>query len=106
MPMIVKQPEFDSFAQVAVSGNLNVRIDFAVCSNVVNRKSPCPKEVLTVKQSYRDKAVGKIHAIKGAIRQKAGEISKDPDLAADGNAEKNAGKVQNLVGKLEKALGK
>jgi uncharacterized protein YjbJ (UPF0337 family) len=27
------------------------------------------------------------------------------ELKADGSAEKNAGKVQNLVGKIEKAVG-
>jgi uncharacterized protein YjbJ (UPF0337 family) len=43
--------------------------------------------------------------LKGAIRQKAGELTKNPNLEADGRAEKNAGKVQNVVGKIEKAVG-
>jgi uncharacterized protein YjbJ (UPF0337 family) len=59
-----------------------------------------------MKLSTNDKATGKLHEVKGAIRQKAGEISNNPELAADGNAEKNAGKVQHFVGKLEKVLGK
>ncbi len=56
--------------------------------------------------STQDKATGKLHEVKGAIKQKAGEVTNNPNLAADGNAEKNAGKVQNFVGKIEKAGGK
>jgi len=59
-----------------------------------------------MKQSTQDKAAGKFHEVEGAIKQKAGEISNDPDLEADGIAEKNAGKVQNVVGKIEKLLKK
>ena len=58
-----------------------------------------------MKPSTDDRATGKIHEVKGAIRQKAGELTKNPDLEADGIAEKNAGKVQNVVGKIEKADG-
>lgn len=58
-----------------------------------------------MKPSTDDKATGKLHELKGAIRQKAGEITKAPNLEADGRAEKNAGKVQNVIGKIEKALG-
>ena len=59
-----------------------------------------------MKQSTDDKATGKVHEIKGAIRQKAGELTNNPDLEADGQAEKVTGKVQNIVGKVEKAVGK
>ncbi len=58
-----------------------------------------------VKPSTDDKTTGKLHEVKGAIKQKAGELTSNPNLAADGRAEKNAGKVQNVVGKIEKAAG-
>jgi len=58
-----------------------------------------------MKLSTSDKATGKIHEVEGAIKQKAGEITKHPKLEADGIAEKNAGKVQHAVGKIEKAVG-
>ena len=58
-----------------------------------------------MKPSTEDKTTGKLHEVKGAIRQKAGELSSNPNLAADGRAEKNAGKVQKVVGKVEKAIG-
>jgi uncharacterized protein YjbJ (UPF0337 family) len=49
--------------------------------------------------------VSAILHLKGAIKQKAGELASSPNLEADGRAEKNAGKVQNFVGKVEKAVG-
>jgi uncharacterized protein YjbJ (UPF0337 family) len=58
-----------------------------------------------MKPSTDDKATGKLHEVKGAVKQTAGEITQNPDLEADGRTEKNAGKVQNAVGKIEKAVG-
>ena len=58
-----------------------------------------------MKLSTDDKATGTIHEVKGAIKQKAGELTNAPDLAADGEVEKNAGKVQHFVGKVEKIVG-
>jgi uncharacterized protein YjbJ (UPF0337 family) len=64
------------------------------------------EEGFTMKPSTNDKTTGKLHEVKGAIKQKAGELTKNPNLEAEGKAEKNAGKVQNIVGKVEKAIGK
>jgi len=58
-----------------------------------------------MKPSTEDKTSGKLHEVKGAIRQKAGELTNSPNLEADGRAEKNTGKVQTAVGKIEKAVG-
>jgi uncharacterized protein YjbJ (UPF0337 family) len=59
-----------------------------------------------MKPSTDDKTTGKLHEVKGTIKQKVGELTKNPDLEAEGSAEKDAGKVQNWVGKVEKAVGK
>jgi uncharacterized protein YjbJ (UPF0337 family) len=58
-----------------------------------------------MKPSTQDKTAGKLHEVTGTIKQKAGEITKNPNLEANGRTEKNAGKVQNVVGKIEKAVG-
>jgi uncharacterized protein YjbJ (UPF0337 family) len=58
-----------------------------------------------MKLSTDDKATGKLHEVKGAIKQKAGELTRNPNLEAGGRAEKNAGKVQGFAGKVEKAIG-
>ena len=59
-----------------------------------------------MKPSADDKTTGKLHEVKGTLKEKVGELTKNPDLEAEGRAEKNAGKVQNWVGKVEKAVGK
>jgi uncharacterized protein YjbJ (UPF0337 family) len=59
-----------------------------------------------MKQSTDDRTTGKLHEVRGAIRQKAGELTSNPNLEADGKAEKNTGKIQEVVGKIEKAVGK
>jgi uncharacterized protein YjbJ (UPF0337 family) len=58
-----------------------------------------------MKPSTQDKTEGKLHEFKGAVKQKAGELTKDPKLASEGMSEKNAGKVQSIIGKIEKAVG-
>jgi uncharacterized protein YjbJ (UPF0337 family) len=58
-----------------------------------------------MKPSTDDKTTGKLHEVKGTIKENIGELTRNPNLEADGRAEKNAGKVQNWVGKVEKAVG-
>ena len=58
-----------------------------------------------MKPSTEDKITGKLHEAKGTIKEKAGELINNPDVEAEGRAEKNAGKAQNWVGKVEKAVG-
>ncbi len=59
-----------------------------------------------MKPSTEDKGTGKIHIVKGTIKEKVGQIAGNTRLEAAGRAEKNAGKVRNWVGKIEKAVGK
>ena len=46
-----------------------------------------------MKPSTEDKTTGKLHEFKGAIKQKAGELTKNPNLEADGRAEKKIGRA-------------
>jgi uncharacterized protein YjbJ (UPF0337 family) len=59
-----------------------------------------------MKPSTTDQAEGKLHEVKGKLKEAAGRITNNPDLADDGTAEKVAGKVQSKVGQIEKVLGK
>jgi uncharacterized protein YjbJ (UPF0337 family) len=59
-----------------------------------------------MKPSTDDKTTGKLHEVKGTIKQTIGELTNNPDLETEGRAEKNAGKVQHWVGKVENAVGK
>jgi uncharacterized protein YjbJ (UPF0337 family) len=59
-----------------------------------------------MKPSTKDQAAGKFHEAKGAIKEKVGSATNNPDLAARGQDEKVAGKTQNKVGQMEKVLDK
>jgi uncharacterized protein YjbJ (UPF0337 family) len=59
-----------------------------------------------MKPSTQDQIQGTLHEIKGKAKQKVGEITNDPDLAAEGQGEKLAGKVQKKVGQIEKVFEK
>lgn len=54
-----------------------------------------------MKRSTKDRAEGKFHETKGNLVKKAGELTGDPVLEAEGEDEKNAGKVQKVIGKIE-----
>ena len=57
------------------------------------------------KAGTKDELEGNLHDLKGTVKQKAGQLVNDPDLEAEGQAEKIAGKIQKKVGQLEKVLG-
>lgn len=57
-----------------------------------------------MKPSTKDQMEGKFHQAKGAIKEKAGNMTGNPDLANRGRDEKNAGKVQDKVGQVEKVI--
>jgi len=59
-----------------------------------------------MKSSIRDKAEGKLHEAKGAVKEVAGKITGNPRLEATGKAEKLAGKAQEKIGQVKKVLGK
>ncbi|HXP83232.1 MAG TPA: CsbD family protein [Bryobacteraceae bacterium] len=58
------------------------------------------------KPSTKDQIKGKLHAMKGKVKEKAGQVTDNPNLEAEGLAEQLAGKVQNKVGQIEKVLEK
>jgi uncharacterized protein YjbJ (UPF0337 family) len=59
-----------------------------------------------MKPSTEDQVKGALHEVKGAVKQKAGQIINNPDLEAEGQGEKIAGTVQKKVGQIEKVFEK
>ena len=57
-----------------------------------------------MKPSTKDQVQGALHEIKGKAKEKAGEIANNPNLAAEGQNEKIAGKVQKKVGQIVKVF--
>jgi uncharacterized protein YjbJ (UPF0337 family) len=60
----------------------------------------------TMKSSTKDNAEGKMHQMKGKIKEVAGKITGDRDLETEGKDENLDGKVQEKVGEVKKVIGK
>jgi len=58
-----------------------------------------------MKQSTKDQVAGKVQAVKGKIKEKAGQISGDMDLEDEGTTDRVVGKAREVIGKIEKATG-
>ena len=58
-----------------------------------------------MKQSTKDQTAGKLHELKGKVKEKVGRATNNPDLEAEGQGEQIGGKVQKKIGQVEKVLG-
>ena len=58
-----------------------------------------------MKSSTSDTAEGKMHQVKGKIKEIAGKVTMNPDLEAEGNAENLDGNVQEKIGKVQEGRG-
>jgi len=59
-----------------------------------------------MKPSTNDQIEGKLHEVKGAVKEQVGRVTNNPTLRAKGKAENLAGKIQKKVGQLEKVFEK
>jgi uncharacterized protein YjbJ (UPF0337 family) len=59
-----------------------------------------------MKSSSQDEAEGKLHKVKGSIKEIVGKATDDGKLARKGKAEKRAGKAQEKIGQVKKVLGR
>jgi uncharacterized protein YjbJ (UPF0337 family) len=85
-----------------------------ICGGLTHGDGPwcadSPMEQLTrrksMKPSTNDQIKGNLHELKGKVKEKAGKLTNNPNLAAEGQNENFAGKVQKKVGQIEKVLEK
>ena len=80
----------------------NVPVKYRNVKRISNQSAPGENMLNSTKQQVE----GQLHEVKGTAKEKAGEITKDPDLEAEGRTEKVAGIVQKKLGELEGLLGK
>ncbi|MFZ1985048.1 MAG: CsbD family protein [Desulfatitalea sp.] len=59
-----------------------------------------------MKSGTRDEVEGKLHQVKGKIKEIAGHASMNPDLEAEGKGEKSDGQVQEKLGLIKKLFDK
>ena len=58
-----------------------------------------------MKPSTKDAAKGTFHEVKGIVKEKVGRATNNPDVAAEGQAERIGGKIQKKLGQVEILLG-
>ena len=51
--------------------------------------------------STEARTLGKLHEVKGAMQEVAGQATNDPERESSGNVEKNLGKVQQWIGSAD-----
>lgn len=59
-----------------------------------------------MKPSTKDNAEGRMHQVKGKIKETVGKAVGNSDLEAEGKAENLGGKIQEKLGQVEKIVGK
>ena len=59
-----------------------------------------------MKTSTKDELAGTLHETKGKVKEKAGQVTGNPDLESEGKIENLGGKVQKKVGQIEKVVEK
>jgi uncharacterized protein YjbJ (UPF0337 family) len=62
------------------------------------------KGELAVKESTKNQAEGKMHEVKGKVKEKIGQATNDPRLHDEGQDEKVVGKVQKKIGQVQKVF--
>jgi uncharacterized protein YjbJ (UPF0337 family) len=59
-----------------------------------------------MKPSTRDQIKGKLHEVKGKSKEKAGQLTNNLGLVAEGQNEHLAGTIQKKIGQVERVLEK
>ena len=59
-----------------------------------------------MKPSTKNEIEGKVHEVKGKIKEKVGQLTNDPDLEGAGIGEKIAGKLQKKIGQVQEVVEK
>lgn len=59
-----------------------------------------------MKASTKDQAEGLLHKVKGTIKEIAGSVGMNLELAEEGKNEQRTGAIQQKIGEVEKVVGK
>ena len=59
-----------------------------------------------MKSSTTDQVEGKVHEVKGAVKEAVGKAAGRPDVQDEGTAERITGTVQKKVGQIKKVFEK
>jgi uncharacterized protein YjbJ (UPF0337 family) len=99
-----------SVAQLALAGLESTRITMTYFSTEPKLPSRRNTNRLRggkkMKPSTKDEIEGKVHEVKGNVKEKVGQLTNNPNLQGEGQAEKVGGKVQQKIGQVKKVLEK
>ena len=59
-----------------------------------------------INPSTKHKAAGKFHEVKGKVKAKAGQLTNNRSLEAESVPEPAGGKIQVILGLVQKSVGK
>ena len=59
-----------------------------------------------MKSGSKDEVAGRIHEVKGAVKEKVGKLTNSPGLEAEGRVERVAGRAQKKIGQVKQVLGR
>jgi uncharacterized protein YjbJ (UPF0337 family) len=59
-----------------------------------------------IRPSTQNEVTGKIHQVKGTIKEKLGQLTDNPKLEIEGTAENLAGHLQDKFGQVQKVVEK
>jgi uncharacterized protein YjbJ (UPF0337 family) len=59
-----------------------------------------------MKTSTADQIEGKFHQVKGDLKEKAGQVTDNPNLEAEGKDEQLSGRIQKKIGEIKKVFEK
>ena len=59
-----------------------------------------------MKSGTQDKVEGKMHQVKGAIKEAVGKVTDDREMEIEGKVENLDGKIQEKVGQIKKVVEK
>jgi uncharacterized protein YjbJ (UPF0337 family) len=59
----------------------------------------------TTTTSTHDQVEGKVHEVKGGIKEKVGQVTNNPNLQNEGTDEKISGTVERKIGEVKKVFG-
>ena len=90
-------PDPEANPTVTLCKYVTVRLALTVLSSWLEKN--------TMKPSTKDQIAGTVNEVKGKVKEKVGQVTNNPNLAHEGQAQNVGGKIQKKVGQIEKVLG-
>jgi uncharacterized protein YjbJ (UPF0337 family) len=97
---------YDTFKRMGWARPKSRRATLPNTGNSFSEKFSKEKRRNQMKPSTKDRIEGKFHELKGDVKEKAGQVTNNPNLETKGQTERLAGKVQKKVGQIEEVLEK